>query len=315
MMIFGKLPLKNGKKVIRYGKSSPKLNFEKVTTPEDASIALETVAGSGFHCIYHYHPEWELTYVASGAGRLLIGSELTAFAPGQLALIGANVPHFYAPSPAPGAEAPSLPDLRVIKISHALQASDLLRLPEFQPAARLLAEQPNGMLFSGHPRFAALVPAVFDAEGAERLLGFLRLLLLLAETPGRPLAPEHPPEAVEDSARIERALQFIRRRFREKLSLASAGAAVGMDKESFRRFFRRTVRLGFADYVTELRLAHAQRLLARSDRSISEIALDSGFPNLSNFNRQFLRRRGRTPRDYRKHINTLLHEQQEVDYA
>ena len=98
---------------------------------------------------------------------------------------------------------------------------------------------------------------------------------------------------------IERAIRFLQRHFREKITLADVAMATGMEPESFRRFFRRTVRVNVTDYLLELRLGYAEKLLQDTAGSISAIALEAGFRNLSNFNRLFRARRGITPRAYR----------------
>jgi AraC-like DNA-binding protein len=78
-----------------------------------------------------------------------------------------------------------------------------------------------------------------------------------------------------------------------------------MSGPSFSRFFRRATNKTFRAFLNEVRIGHASRLLLESDQSVAEICYDSGFGNLSNFNRQFLKLRKVSPRDYRKRATKI----------
>jgi len=282
------------------GRSNRSLQFEKVPCGGEASIVADSSGGPMLECNYHYHPEWELTYVVSGSGRVLLGVELLSFMPGDLALIGPNVPHLYVSVPE-GEGRGAVCETRVLKFGGRFADCGLFALPEFAPVEKLFREARTAVLWNDpglRPDFEAIVAA----SGAERLLRLLALLVRLAAALRRALAvpgEEIPPPCSDDRELIEKAVRFMQRHFREKLTLAMIAAVVGMQPESFRRFFRRTVRVGFSDYLVGMRLDCAGRLLRESRKSVSAIAEESGFPNLSNFNRLFLARHGLTPREYR----------------
>lgn len=282
------------------GRSNRQLQFEKVPCGGEVSIVADSSAGPLFECNYHYHPEMELTYVVSGSGRVLLGSVLTSFMPGDLALIGPNVPHLYV-SVSEGEGRGAVCETRVLKFGGRFVACGLFALPEFAPVETLFREARAAVLWND-PGLKPEFERIIAASGAERLLGLLDLLVRLAAAPRRVLAvpgEEVTPPCGGDREQIEKAVRCMQRHFREKLTLATVAAVVGMEPESFRRFFRRTVRVGFSDYLVGLRLAFAGKLLRESRKSISAVAAESGFPNLSNFNRIFLARHRLTPREYR----------------
>lgn len=282
------------------GKSNRPLQFEKVPCEGEVSVVADSSGGPMLECNYHYHPEWELTYVVSGSGRVLLGSELLSFMPGDLALIGPNVPHLYVSVPQ-GEGGGAVCETRVLKFGERFVDCGLFSLPEFAPVEKLFGEARAAVLWNDpglRPGFERIVAA----SGAGRLLLLLELLVRLAAAPRRVLAVSGegvPPPCSGDREQIEKAVRFMQRHFQEKLTLSAIAAVVGMEPESFRRFFRRAVRVGFSDYLVGLRLAFAGKLLRESRKSISAIAAESGFPNLSNFNRLFLARHGLTPREYR----------------
>lgn len=286
--------------MMQSGKSNRPLQFEKVPCGGEASIVADSSAGTVLECNYHYHPEVELTYVVSGFGRLLLGTELTSFQPGSLALIGPNVPHLYVSVPEEGGGV--VCETRVLKFGGRFADCGLFSLPEFAPVETLFREAGTAVLWND-PGLRSDFEGIAAAAGAERLLRLLGLLVRLATAPRRVLAVPGeavPPPCSDDRELIEKAVRFMRRHFREKLTLSTIAAVVGMEPESFRRFFRRTVRVGFSDYLVGMRLDCAGRLLRESRKSVSAIAAESGFPNLSNFNRLFLARYRLTPREYRR---------------
>src|SRR5262249_45610820 len=110
-------------------------------------------------------------------------------------------------------------------------------------------------------------------------------------TPALPLANE---------TRIDKVCTWINQHYTEKIALPEAAALVNMSVSAFSRFFKRALGKSFTDYITELRLSHASKLILETDASISEAAFQSGFNNLSNFNRRFLERKNISPRVFRQ---------------
>ena len=107
---------------------------------------------------------------------------------------------------------------------------------------------------------------------------------------------------VEDRQRIDRVYRFVNDNFTGQLGLEAAAALVNMSPSTFSRFFHRTSGKHFTAYVNELRLGSACRLLIETDQGISQIAVEVGFGNLSNFNRRFLELKKLRPREYRQHF-------------
>ena len=101
------------------------------------------------------------------------------------------------------------------------------------------------------------------------------------------------------AAVVDIVLEYVFSNHAGTVKMSEAAALVGMSEPTFSKYFKRSTGQNFSDLVRKLRLAHARRLLERSDMAISTICYEVGFSNLSNFNRQFLNETGATPREYR----------------
>jgi len=180
-------------------------------------------------------------------------------------------------------------------------------LPELRELRPLLDESARGILFRG--RTAVEAAEAIEAMGATdqllRLVHFVRLLGILDRSPREDrvlLAREWftPPEAASPAAvAVERGLNYIFANLTSELRMSEAARIAGMSASTFSRFFTRASGRTFSEMVRMLRIARARVLLTESDAPTAAICYNVGFSNLSNFNRQFLREVGMTPRQYR----------------
>lgn len=285
-----------------------KFHFETILPGPGESFVTEEMVAPTLDCVYHIHPECELTWIESGFGSRFIGDSIEPFSAGDLVLIGGSVPHHYLTLES-DSTGPEWSRTRVVKFAPAFCGKTLLELPEFEAVARMLQEAARGLHFPEESAREAvpLLQKLFRERGARRLLTLLELLELLSRLPRRPLSGTViEPEAAPDE-RLNRVLQLIHRRLAQgrPIPLAEAAAEACLTPTAFSRYFRRATRKRFIDYVTELKLSRAAGELARSDRPIVEIAFESGFSNLSNFNRQFQNSRKMTPRAYRNSFRRI----------
>ena len=275
------------------------LIFEKVPVQTDSSFAVERVTAPNITCAYHYHPEPELTFIASGSGRVLIGTEWLTFSSGDLSLIGSNVPHLYAYVP----DAIHWDEADVIKITQNFVHGPLACIPEFSAIRRLFHQANTGIVFQRTPELGRVFKQILNSAGAKRFLQVCRLLQYLSDQPFRSLNASGElilQSQQYDQKQIESAVRYLQQNFKRKINLADVASELRMEPESFRKFFKKSIRMSFTDYLLELRLAMACRLLQETSYSILDIAETSGFFNLSNFNRIFRARRGVSPKEYRK---------------
>ena len=259
-----------------------------------------------FDCPFHYHPEIELTLIVSSTGHRYVGDHIGRFAPGDLVLMGPNLPHSYV-NDERTARAGSI----VLQFLPGCLGARFFELDEMRSLRALLERSRVGLSFHGPLRDrVARAMAEFKAlDGVARLVAFLEILRTLAASRDyrRLASPTYAPSlALYQGERINRVCELISKRFRENVTQAEASRVAKMSGPSFSRFFRRATNRTFRSFLNEVRVGHASRQLVESDLSVAEICYDSGFGNLSNFNRQFLKLRKLSPRDYRQQATRNL---------
>ena len=255
--------------------------------------------------VYHYHPEYYiLLSLKDHGGEYLSGDHIGRLRRGTLIMNGPNIPHALH-SGKPDESDWASPSLAVIQFSRESLGEDLLRKHELQPVREFLDEARFGFEFHGATAEEAstLMLAMEHQNSFERFVQLLRILhLFAASVEKRSLAsPAYSHSLKErDITRLDEVLGYLRKNKTGTVTLEEAAAVAKMSPKSFCRFFKANTGKTLVEYLHELRIGEACRLLLETDRTISEIALDCGFNNLSNFNRRFRELKEMTPREYRR---------------
>ncbi len=274
--------------------------LEKISYRKDRSFASYDFQQRRFQCPFHYHPEIELTLIVSSTGQRYVGDHIGRFAPGDLLLMGPNLPHMYTNDASFAGKAHSV----VVQFLPDCLGVDFFQRGEMRSIRRLLERASVGLQFHGRTRekVAAALEHFNGLEGCTRLVAFLNLLEILARSKEfRTLAsPAYSPSlALYQGERVNRVCELISKKFREGITQGEAARAARMSVASFSRFFRRATNRTFRSFLNEVRIGHACQLLLETDQTVLENCYASGFGNLSNFNRQFLKLRKAAPREYR----------------
>ncbi|MGH8017186.1 MAG: helix-turn-helix domain-containing protein, partial [Opitutaceae bacterium] len=176
--------------------------------------------------------------------------------------------------------------------------------PEFAAVHRLLGRAARGLHFKGSAATEAAqrLATLPGLTGLPAILALWSVLGALATARGtRPLASAAyaPPLDKLAEARMARVHAFLESRHAEPLTLPQLARIAAMTPPAFSRYFKRLMGRNVSDYINDLRVDHATRLLRETSRSIADIAGEAGYATLSNFNRRFHERHGRSPREYR----------------
>jgi AraC-like DNA-binding protein len=278
--------------------------LEYLPREEEESFVVKYFDYDYYPTPWHYHPEYELVLVTESTGKRFIGDNIKSFGPGDLALIGPNVPHLYRNDPdyyqpRSGLRAKSI----VIHFLASSIGDDFLALPACKKIRELLNRSAMGLDITGKTN--ALVSEqmhhLLDLKGAPRLLKLLDILNKLAETKDKRNISNQQimGENDKESERLSKVFEYVMKNFLSEIRITEVAELVHMAENSFSRYFSQRTRKTFSAFVNEVRLSHASKLLVDTGKSVSEICFASGFNNLSNFNRQFKELYGLSPLAYR----------------
>lgn len=277
--------------------------FERVVTGHDETFLWRCDDYPWERNVWNVHPEVEIHLVRHASGVALIGDHIGAFEPGHLAMVGGGLPHDWV-TPTQGGEVIPGRDIVVQFLPERIHRAAAV-LPEMAGIERLLADSARGLSFHGETRRrgAELMEAMGAAEGLDRLALFLRLLATLAggnehqALSSESFAPSTDDRSLDSSAA---AFAFILDNFRRDIRLGDLAEHLGMSEWACSRFFKKNSGNSFTDYVAQLRVGHACKLLSETDMPVTDICYEIGYGNVSNFNRVFRLQRGLTPSSYRR---------------
>ena len=251
----------------------------------------------------HQHKEFELNFIERGKGvRRIVGDSVEEIGDYELVLIGGeDLEHVWEQGRC------NSKDIREITIQFSgdIFGDGLLSKNQFASIRRMLKRADHGLAFSLPSIMKVYSTLDTIADESERFVQFLKFMYILYELSvsdeARILASSsfaHTERSTE-SRRVQKVKQYINDHYNEPLKLADLADLVGMSPVAFSRFFRQRTGRTLSDYIVDIRLGFAARMLVDSSRNISEICYECGFNNLSNFNRTFKAKRNYTPRDFR----------------
>lgn len=258
--------------------------------------------------VYHYHPEYDiLLSLKDLAGDFISGDYVGRLGKGTLIMNGPNVPHALH-SPRAEERDWSRPALAVIQFSRESLGEDLLNKVEMQSIRNFLDDAKFGFEFTGDSASTAaeMILEMEHQNPLEQFTQLLRLLHFFAETDEKHAlaSPAYSPSLnAKNVSRLDKVLTYLQEHKTDNITLEQVAEVAKMSPKSFCRFFKSHTGKTLVEYTNESKIGEACRLLLEDDRSISDVALDCGFQNLSNFNRRFKEIKGMTPREYRKQTN------------
>ena len=253
-----------------------------------------------FQFKWHYHPEFELTYIVKGNGYRIVGNSYEPFNDGDLVLLGSNLPHTWSGK----ADGDVNSDAIVIQFSSEF-ILPFLELNESLLIKKMLDSSLRGINFEPDEQLVTKIIEITETNGVERILKLISILDILSKKQIKLIAPNtfHNVVSRKSEVRINKVCLFIQNNFQNKIYLKEVADLIYLTESNFCKFFKKATGKTYSDYVNEIRINEASRLLFQSDKTISQISFECGSETLSYFNRVFLNKKGITPSVYRKSSN------------
>lgn len=259
---------------------------------------------------WHFHPEIELVYVKGGSGKRHIGNHLSYYQNGDLVLIGSMLPHTGFTDRLTGNESES-----IIQFNYDCFGQDFFESKEMQDIKKLLTRAKAGIAFNGQAkrRIGAQMRKLSTAKPFEKFIGLISILQDMANTEDYKIlnADGYTIEFQSaDNTRINDIYTYVQQHFQKAISLEQIAGVANMTVPAFCRYFKKISGKTFTRFANEIRVVHSCKLLSEKQLSIAEVSFESGFNNLSHFNRLFKEITHKSPSEYRKEITQLLHDEE-----
>lgn len=255
---------------------------------------------------WHYHPEVELICFQQGTGTQFVGDHIKRFGPGDIVLVGANLPHYWRYDDAyfSGKKKDTVYSI-VIHFSTHFWGDAFLNLPETKSIKQVLEKAKRGIMV--HPKDGEVIQSLIKktnaSQGIERIIALLECLSYLGHIPRPTLLSSisfQQTFSETESERMHAIYDFALSNFREKLYLDKIAAVAGLVPNSFCRYFRCRTGKTFTRFLTEIRVGYACKFLIENKLSIKQLCAESGFNNAAGFYKSFKEITGKTPQEYQK---------------
>lgn len=280
--------------------------FQKSRIPAGKAFVIRELIAPSFDVNWHFHSEYQLFTVLKGKGTRFVGDHMQTFKEGDMVLTGPNLPHLWRNDNAyldfkNGLETHGI----VIYFPDQFLNNSVFEEEEFTDIARVLQESERGILISGdtNNQILEMMQKLLFLKGIDRIIQLLKILNLMVDSKDcSPITQVGYINLNKESEtdRIGLVFEFVMKNFKEKITLHQVSELANLSLSAFSRYFKTRVNKSFSEFLSEVRIGHACKLLQDQELNISEIAFECGFFTLSNFNKQFKDRTGKTPLTYKK---------------
>jgi AraC-like DNA-binding protein len=272
---------------------------EKLNPTDISSFYARTHRTPHFEVPWHQHVEFELILFTAGEGTCYVGNHVGQFFTGDIYFLGSNLPHTFQK-----ANPEMVTSAVVVQFRENFWGDQLLALPESRMIAQLLQESARGFKMNSPLKtiMQPLVTRLEHDEGFDRIIGLCQCLQAMA------VSKDYQALSTLDDAqfqqrkqdRIDTIIQYTIERFKDEITLEQVAGQAGLSVPAFCHYFKRSTKKTYVEFLNEVRVGHACRLLSSTSKPVQEVCFESGFNTISHFHKQFSRIQHQTPSAYRR---------------
>jgi AraC-like DNA-binding protein len=260
---------------------------------------------------WHYHAEIELIHIKKGEGTQFIGDSIKRFKPGDVILVGPNLPHYWRFDDVYYEEnTKAIADIRVAHFNENFWGPQFLELPENLCIKSVLEKARRGLQITGKikQKVAELLEELQEIDGPQRIVLLIEALTQIANA--KQLVPlssmGFQPDLIDaEKDRINAIYEYSIRNFKRKIQLEEIAEVANISPNSFCRYFKSRTRKTYSQFLIELRVGHACKLLIENNQCIKRLCYESGFNNFTSFHKYFKMITGKSPLVYQKEFVTV----------
>jgi AraC-like DNA-binding protein len=280
--------------------------FQKIEANINHSYYAEHQKFKYFPNPLQFHPEIEIIYIVHGSGTRFVGDSVDRFGPGDLVMIGQNVPHLWYSDERYRQENSNLiTEVIYILFKTEIFGEQFWNLPESKSILKLIQLSQRGIRLTGKARneVSSFMRAISSSVGFNRITLLLSILEKIASQKefkvlASPIVQNTINES--DSERLNKVYKYVVNNSQQQITLEKVASIASLSTSSFCRYFKKRTNKTFIQLLNEIRISHACRLLTEEDYPVAKICFICGYDNVSYFIRQFKGITGLTPLIYKK---------------
>ncbi len=260
---------------------------------------------------WHYHDYYEISFITEGTGKRFVADSMDDFFPGDLVFVAPNIPHTWVVDKEQVTTNARKLEMVYLQFTDTTLGKDMLALSEFSNASTALKHSERGIRVTGKTLDEAsnMLLQMPYSNSFNRYILFLELLDLIGKS--NDLIPLASKEYINkrfhsDNKRIQTIHEYFMKHYRDEIDLTQIASLVSMAEGSLCRFFKMQMGMTIFEYLNKIKVEFACKLLMNKEISITEVAYDSGFNNLSHFNKQFKKVTNLQPSEYRLRFKKLV---------
>lgn len=276
-----------------------KAKLENISSDVDSSFRILLTPKLNEIFYWHFHPEYEIVYVEASSGYRHIGDHISKYEGSDLALIGSNIPHLNFDY---GVK--SVVDTVVVQMKENFLGEEFFSLPEMAVIKTLFDRAKEGIAFYGETKRLAgeKLKMLTSLSHFQQLITLLEVFQLLAQSSEVELLNAKPIAGVsvlKEQQRIQKVYHFIEANYQKPIGVNEAAALCHLTTAAFCRYFKKSTHYTFTEFLNRFRINQAKKILMQ-DKTVTEACYETGFENLSYFNKTFKRIAGENPSVARK---------------
>lgn len=276
-----------------------KVKREAIQPDIDSSFKILLTPNLNDLFYWHFHPEYEIVYVEAASGVRHIGDHISKYEGSDLALIGPNIPHLNFDY---GVK--TTVDTVVVQMKEHFLGKEFFALPEINAINDLFERARSGLAFYGEAKKQAgeKLKRLTSQSHFDQLITLLQVFQLLAASDEyinlktRPIASA---SVLKEQQRLHKIYHYIETHYQKDVDVNEAAKLSHLTTAAFCRYFKKSTHLTFTDFLNQYRINQSKKLLMQ-DKNVTEACYESGFENLSYFNKTFKKLTGENPSQFRK---------------
>lgn len=282
-----------------------KHSVPKSPIPASKVFVVRELHAPHFDPTFHFHPEHQLFLVLKGEGMRFVGDVIKPFKEGDLVFTGPNVPHVWRNDNPYFDKKNKLTTAGIVIYFHDHFLGETLHhKEELENIHHLLQKSVRGLEITGETNgiVSRMMTELLELRGVDSIVQLLKILDTIAKSPECHFITHNhyvSSHTEAETDRMNRVYDHVIKNFQQKITLKEVADIANMTLTSFSRYFKSRVNKSFSDFLREIRIDYACKLLNEEKMSIGQVGYECGFHTLSNFNKQFKAVTGKQPLTYR----------------